>query len=150
MSRITLVLCFWVCLPRLSFAEGLGIQKSEANIINIERLADAIYQAEGGIKTRFPYGILTKYKHTTPRQACINTIKHALRDYRGTGDFITYLGKRYCPIGCDNDNGTNQYWIKNVKFWYEKLRKKGANGANNLQRDSQKIKKNAYVKNPQP
>ena len=36
--------------------------------------------------------------------------------------FIESLGNRYCPIGCDNDNGTNKHWIKNVKFWFYKLK----------------------------
>lgn len=79
-----------------------------------EQIADAIYIAEGGAKTSHPYGILQHYKTTTPRQACINTIKHARRDWNGKGDFIVFLGSRYCPVGCENDNGTNKYWVKNV------------------------------------
>jgi hypothetical protein len=82
-----------------------------------DQIANAIYLAEGGAKTAHPYGILTKYKVTTPRQACINTIAHAKRDWNGKGDFISFLGNRYCPVGCDNDNGTNQYWIKNVHYF---------------------------------
>ena len=31
------------------------------------------------------------------------------------GEFITYLGGIYCPIGCDRDKDQlNQYWIPNV------------------------------------
>ena len=81
------------------------------------QLADAIYKAENS--KSHPYGILKHYKHTTPRQACLNTIAHARRDFNGKGDFIEFLGKRYCPVGCDNDNGTNKYWIKNVKYFLE-------------------------------
>ena len=90
-----------------------------AHAVDVNRLADAIYIAEGGTKTSHPYGILQKFKHTSPRQACINTTNHALRDFKG-GDFISFLGSRYAPIGCDTDNGTNQYWIKNVKYYYER------------------------------
>jgi len=83
-----------------------------------EQIADAIYKAEGGDKTNHPYGILVKYKHTTPRQACINTIAHAKRDWDGKGDFITFLGNRYAPIGADNDPlGLNRNWINNVKYY---------------------------------
>lgn len=95
-----------------------------------EQIANAIYFAEGGAKTRHPYGILAHYKNTTPRQACLNTIAHARRDFKG-GDFITFLGNRYCPIGAKNDpTGLNKNWVKNVKrilrrknwywdnFWY--------------------------------
>jgi len=89
--------------------------------INIDKLATAIYHAENS-KTH-PYGILTHYKHTTPRQACINTIKHALRDWNGQGDFISFLGSRYCPIGAKNDpKGLNKNWVRNVRRIYGRNR----------------------------
>ncbi len=80
------------------------------------QLADSIYIAEGGSKTSHPYGILKKYKNTTPRQACLNTIAHARRDWNGQGDFIEFLGSRYAPVGAKNDpTNLNKNWIKNVK-----------------------------------
>ena len=79
------------------------------------QIADAIHRAENSKSN--PYGILVKYRTTSPRRACLNTIRHAMRDWSGEGDFISYLGARYCPVGCDNDNGTNQFWVKNVKFY---------------------------------
>ena len=82
------------------------------------QIADAIYKAENSEK--YPYGILTKYKHTTPRQACLNTIAHARKDFNGKGDFILFLAKRYAPVNCDNDNGTNQFWYKNVCYYLRK------------------------------
>jgi hypothetical protein len=88
-----------------------------SEIVNVERLADAIKLAENS-KTH-PYGILAHYKTTTPRQACLNTINHALKDFKG-GDFIAFLGSRYCPVNCENDNGTNKFWVKNVKRLYQK------------------------------
>jgi hypothetical protein len=74
-----------------------------ASEIDIEKLANAIYKAEGGEKTKHPYGILAKYKKTTPRQACINTIKSNLKRWNGKGDFILYLSRTYAPIGASND-----------------------------------------------
>lgn len=95
-----------------------------AKDIDINRLARAIYKAEGGSKTRHPYGILKKYKTTTPRKACINTIKSNLKRWNGKGDFIVFLGKTYCPVGAKNDpSGLNRNWIKNVTYFYD--RKKG-------------------------
>ena len=92
--------------------------------INIEKLADAIYLAEGGAKTRHPYGILAHYKHTTPRQACINTIKSNIKRWESSGskeDFIVFMSKTYCPIGALNDPmGLNKNWVKNVKYYYNK------------------------------
>ena len=91
---------------------------AQAETWNAERIADAIYKAAGGAKTKYPYGILTKYKHTTSRQACINTIRHAHKDWTGKGDFIEFLGGRYCPIGAKNDpKGLNVNWIRNVKHF---------------------------------
>ena len=43
---------------------------------------------------------------TTPRQACINTIKSGLKRYsvyKGKDDFITFLSKTYAPLNADND-----------------------------------------------
>ena len=89
-----------------------------------DRLADAIYRAEGGEKTRYPYGILQKYKVTTPRQACINTIKSAQKRFakqKKETDFVHFLSLTYCPIGAKNDpGGLNKYWVKNVKYFYLK------------------------------
>ena len=92
---------------------------ANAEVFNVNLLADSIYKAEGGSKTSHPYGILQHYKKTTPRQACINTIKHALRDWSGKGDFISFLGNRYCPVGAKNDpTSLNKNWIGNVKRFY--------------------------------
>lgn len=95
---------------------------AHAKDIDINKLADAIYISEGGSKTKHPYGILTKYKTTTPRQACINTIKTGLRKWNGQGSFIEFLGKTYCPVGASNDpTGLNKYWFKNVTYHYNNL-----------------------------
>jgi len=89
-----------------------------------EEIADAIYLAEGGAKTNHPYGILAHYKHTTPRQACINTIKSARIRFAKQSketDFVYFLSLTYCPIGAKNDpTGLNKNWIKNVKFFLER------------------------------
>lgn len=93
-----------------------------AEQINESKLADAIYIAEGGKNTSHPYGILAHYKKTTPRQACINTIRHAVKDYAKTDQkvtFIEFLGGRYAPVGAKNDPGhLNKNWIKNVTKIY--------------------------------
>jgi len=92
-----------------------------------EIIANAIYKAEGGTKTSHPYGILAHYKHTTPRQACINTIRHAKKDWNGKGNFINFLASRYAPIGAKNDpSNLNVNWIRNVNYYlkhHSKLRR---------------------------
>ena len=95
----------------------LTAKPAKAETIDVESLATAIGKAENS--TTHPYGIMAHYKHTTPRQACINTINHALRDWDGNGDFISFLQKRYAPIGADNDpRGLNRFWTKNVRMFY--------------------------------
>ena len=90
---------------------------------NFERLADAIGKAENS--KAHPYGIMIKYKHTTPRQACLNTIKSNWARYSATinsESFISYLGKRYAPIGADNDkNNLNKNWVQNVTRIYGQI-----------------------------
>ena len=100
-----------------------------AKNIDSGKLANAIYRAEGGTKTKYPYGIFKKYKYTTPRRACINTIDHAKRDWDGKGDFIEFLGSRYAPIGAKNDpTNLNKNWVKNVKYFYGTNAKELKNG----------------------
>ena len=85
---------------------------------DVNTWANAIYKAEGGKHTRHPYGVLAHYKHTTPRQACINTIRHQYHNWLKKGrprEFLAYLGHIYCPVGALNDPwGLNRNWIKNV------------------------------------
>ena len=94
-------------------------QSARAEEINVDRLADAIYKAENS--KAHPYGIMVKYKHTTPRKACVNTINHALKDWNGSGDFVDFLQKRYAPIGVRNDpRNLNVNWSRNVHKFYAK------------------------------
>jgi hypothetical protein len=86
----------------------------------VEQIADAIYKAEGGTKASKPYGIMLPLKDKSIanyRRVCINTISHAAKDWNGKGDFIDFLGARYCPVGCKNDNGTNKFWTRNVRYF---------------------------------
>lgn len=118
----------WYAIPfvvlTLLFAFAGACHAKEA--IDIERLANAIYKAEGGAKTRHPYGILAHYKHTTPRQACINTIKSGLNRFAKSKecDFILFLSKTYCPTQGNSltflEKKYNIYWVKNVKYFYNK------------------------------
>jgi len=89
-----------------------------------EQIANAIYIAEGGAKTNHPYGILAHYKTTTPRQACLNTIKSAQKRFdkqTKETDFIHFLSLTYCPIGAKNDPaGLNVNWERNVKYFLNK------------------------------
>lgn len=103
---------------------GGCIVSKPAHAYTDEQIVNAIYLAEGGAKTAHPYGILAKYKHTTPRQACLNTIKHKHIQWLaagGKGDFLIYLSQHYCPVGAANDpGGLNRNWVKNVRYFLNK------------------------------
>lgn len=117
------ILCWGLAVAIVFLVASCGVVHAKDSI-DIEKLATAIYHAEGGSRTRHPYGILTKYKTTTPRAACINTINTGLRKWNGKDDFILFLSRTYCPVGASNDpSGLNRYWVKNVKYHYELLTK---------------------------
>lgn len=84
-----------------------------------DQWADSIRHAEGNSN----YGILAHYKHTTYRQACINTVIHKHRTWVAEGrrgKFVHYLAGKYAPVGSDTDVGTNRYWEGNVQYWLKK------------------------------
>jgi hypothetical protein len=85
---------------------------------------NAIYKAEGGEKAKKPYGILSVPCNTKAecRQICYNTVRNNKRRYKEYGHkqydtYLEFLASRYAPVNCENDNGTNKYWIKNVKYF---------------------------------
>lgn len=82
---------------------------------SIDNLADAIYKTENSNK--HPYGIMSKYNHTSPRQACVNTIKHRLKSWDRKGDFITYLGLTYSPPKI------NPNWVRLVHYFINHSKK---------------------------
>jgi hypothetical protein len=84
----------------------------------VEQIADAIYKAENS--TKFPYGIKSIDTHgdaVYARKICINTINHAAKDWNGKGDFIEFLGNRYCP---PKAHSLNKNWTRNVKYFLRK------------------------------
>lgn len=110
---LSLFVLLSLCLSCQAWAESVAEY-------DVERLATAIYYAEGGARTNWPYGILKRYKTTTPRQACINTIRNQSKRHAAhqcSMDYLSCLAKRYAPINSDTDNGTNRYWLKNVRYF---------------------------------
>lgn len=83
------------------------------------QIASAIYLAEGGAKTRFPYGIKSIKCDTKEecRQICLNSIKNAKKRWIKAGkpeDFIVFMGRRYSPPNI------NPNWVRLVKFFLSK------------------------------
>ena len=88
----------------------------------INKVVDSIYKAEGGARTRHPYGILS-IKTSNPRKACYEVVNWRYAMWQSLPnktrpDFITYLSRSYCPIGASNDpRGLNRHWVKNVNYF---------------------------------
>jgi len=82
------------------------------------RIADAIWHAEGGKAAKVSHGILS-VKTKNPRAVCLNTIRRNWERWEAAGkpgDFIDYLGAVYAPVGSKNDpKGLNKNWPRNVK-----------------------------------
>lgn len=93
-------------------AAGQALNENDAN-----RIADAIYLAEGGPKARVPYGILSmKVRDKShARQICLNTIQNNYRRWKTSGSkepFLDFLANRYCP---PTDSVGNKNWKRNVR-----------------------------------
>lgn len=102
-----------------------------SNYIEENKLADAIYLAEGGKKAQYPYGITSIVCSSDKecRRICINTIRNNKVRYNNYGylhysTYLEFLASRYCPVGVENDKkDLNKNWLKNVKYFLEKGRK---------------------------
>ena len=89
----------------------------------------AIRYAENGGKGK-EYGILhPRVKPTYRSQAgwCAATVQKNYDLWTNAGKpgrFIVYLGKKYCPVGADNDpDNLNRHWIKNVTHFTQQFSK---------------------------
>lgn len=99
---------------------------SKAHAYTDEQIVNAIFKAEGGAKATYAYGIRSvKYSSVAEaRRICFNTIRNNRKRFLKQSkykDFLEFLASRYCPVGCDNDRGTNKYWIKNVRYFLKEV-----------------------------
>jgi hypothetical protein len=102
-----------------------AIVQQNPSAINTNAIANAIYVAEGGDKTKYPYGISKKksgiqtLNKDDARKICINTIGHAYNDWKAKGskgDFIDFLSLKYCPEN-------HIHWAKMIKSIMAKQKK---------------------------
>jgi len=96
--------------------------------VNPFALLLAIREAERG-RPGFEFGIV-KAKDTDLKTQCeyaCKTIKNNFSRFKAQKkeeDFIAYLGKRYAPIGAENDpDNLNRNWVHNVRWFYERFNK---------------------------
>lgn len=92
-----------------------------------EKLADAIYQAEGGSKAKKPYGILSVpvKDEAEARRVAINTARNNYQRWQAAGqpgDYLNFLADRYVPASADPQGNVN--WKSNVARIYAQLEAK--------------------------
>ena len=95
---------------------------------NLAPIVAAIRHAENGRAGR-EYGVLHPKalgkSYRTQAGWCAATVQKTYDRWTKAGrpgDFIAYLGKRYCPVGADNDpQGLNRHWFKNVTAWRNRI-----------------------------
>ena len=87
----------------------------------------AIRHAENGGKGR-EYGILhPRVKPTYRSQAgwCATAVQKNYDRWTKAGKrgaFVVFLGRRYCPVGAENDpQGLNRHWVKNVRHYVSRF-----------------------------
>jgi len=91
--------------------------------IDVREMTRAIYIAEGGPNTKYPYGIKS-IKCSSAAEAeriCRNTVVNNIKRWKQASEpkpFIEFLADRYCPIA--DDPLGHERWIKNVTKLYTK------------------------------
>jgi hypothetical protein len=112
----------WCFLLATVLFIGGCLVSNPAHAYTDEQIVTAIGKAENS-KTH-PYGIMVKYRKTSPKQACLNTVRHLTRLWvknGSKGSLIAFIGHSYAPIGATNDqNGLNRNWVKNVNYFLTK------------------------------
>jgi len=119
--KMPLILLTMACA---AFCSNPAYGKVDANSAQIDSnaLADAIFKAEGGYRAEYLYGIRSvKYKdESDARRICLNTINNNKKRFLKQDkykDYLEFLASRYCPVNCDNDRGSNRFWLKNVRYF---------------------------------
>tara|TARA_R110001599_G_scaffold43112_4_gene129436 strand:- start:2126 stop:2566 length:441 start_codon:yes stop_codon:yes gene_type:complete len=109
------------------FQDAINVNIKPSLRSKLAPIVAAIRYAENGRKGR-EYGILhPRVKPTYRSQAgwCAATVakNHARWLKAGKqGEFIVFLGRRYCPVGADNDpHGLNSHWVGNVRHYTGKF-----------------------------
>ena len=110
-----------VLLAKSAHADGMTESELDGHMQNYyNQVVDAIYLAEGGAKTRHPFGILSVKceGYDECREVCYRTVRnnyHRWIKAGRQGDYVQFLANRYCPVGADNDpRGLNKHWYGNV------------------------------------
>lgn len=114
-----LILILAVLMVAVSAFGGTPVPMAQAQA---EKICQAIYRAEGGAKTKHPYGVLSVRVSGVEeaRKVCLTTIKNNYIRWQNAGskgEFLVFLANVYAPTkNATNDpTGLNNNWLKNVR-----------------------------------
>lgn len=84
-----------------------------------QRMADAIWIAEGGSKTRWPYGVKSVKVSSVAeaRRVTVNSVRNNWVRWHAAGKpepFVQFMARRWCPPSADPVGHRN--WVKNVNY----------------------------------
>jgi len=109
------------------FADAVKVNIRPELRTELSRYVAAIRYAENG-KT-YQYGIIHKRCPKGYRNQagwCAATVQKNYDRWikaGSKGEFVVFLGKRYCPVGVDNDpDKLNRHWIGNVRKFHARFR----------------------------
>lgn len=114
--KIILVMIVSLLLCMESYADTC----EEASGYTCNEIVDAIYVAEGGNSTKYPFGIMSVKcdGYAECRQVCLNTVRNNVKRWKvavtegDNRDYLTFLWHRYCP---PTEHSLNKHWKKNVE-----------------------------------
>ena len=96
-----------------------------------QEYCQAIYMAEGGEKSEYPFGIRSVRceGYEECKRICENTVQNNRQRFREYGhqkyaSFIEFLGSRYAPVTgriTRKERRLNPNWLRNAKFFLNKL-----------------------------
>ena len=92
-------------------------------------IVSAIYQIEGGVTAKKPFGVLSVkcMGYLDCKEICHNTVRNNRKRFAKQSqekDFLSFLAKRYAPVGAGNDpRGLNKNWEKNLRMVLAKQEK---------------------------
>ena len=122
-------ICLMGCAPPDAFAGQINtLPGTFQDIYTNNDYVQAIFWAEGGYHTQFPYGIrsIKCSSISSCRNICLTTVKHNRKRYAKYGykcypRFIIYLASRFAPMSgahlTISERHLNGNWIRNVLFY---------------------------------
>jgi len=104
---------FWAC--------SVGVARADQVPINLDRLADSVWKAEGGLKASVPYGLIYSGWCKAEPGWCRYYSKeimriHLTRCAKGE-EAIACVARQYAPV---SHSPMNKPWASNVRYYYEK------------------------------